>query len=373
MSAQEPRQGQRLRLTLDLELQRAANDAIQRGVEAASQNGAKAGAFVAMDPRNGEILALGSYPSFDANEFAKPISQKRYDAALLRGARRAAVQPRDRRHLSDRLDVQADHRDGGARGGRDHARRRTIVDNGEYKLGDQVRKNAKDAVFGALQLPRALTVSSDVFFYQLGEQLNAKGAGAAGVGAQARPRPQDRDRHPGRVRRPDPGPRVAQQGLRRVPQVHEEGQGRRGARPRRCTSAAASSARGPRATTSASRSARATSRPRRSSSPRPTRRSSTAARSSARTSASRSRTASGRLRRGDPHADPPPRRTSTPAYRDAIMAGPARRGDRRRTAPRPTCSPTSRLPRPAVRQDRHRRAPAEPRPVLVRLLRRPTR
>ena len=41
---------------------------------------AKAGAFVAMDPNNGEILALGSYPSFDANIFAKPISQRTYDA-----------------------------------------------------------------------------------------------------------------------------------------------------------------------------------------------------------------------------------------------------------------------------------------------------
>jgi penicillin-binding protein 2 len=51
----------------------------------------------------------------------------------------------------------------------------TLVDNGEFKLGDQIRKNAEDASYGALQLPRALTVSSDVFFYQLGEALNGKG------------------------------------------------------------------------------------------------------------------------------------------------------------------------------------------------------
>ena len=38
-------------------------------------NASKAGAYVAMDPRDGEILALGSVPSFDANLFAKPISQ----------------------------------------------------------------------------------------------------------------------------------------------------------------------------------------------------------------------------------------------------------------------------------------------------------
>ena len=32
-----------------------------------------------MDPRNGEVLALGSYPSFDANLFAKPIDQETYE------------------------------------------------------------------------------------------------------------------------------------------------------------------------------------------------------------------------------------------------------------------------------------------------------
>ena len=34
---------------------------------------------MAMDPTNGEVLALGSYPSFDANVFAKPLSQERFD------------------------------------------------------------------------------------------------------------------------------------------------------------------------------------------------------------------------------------------------------------------------------------------------------
>jgi penicillin-binding protein 2 len=170
----EPRQGQRLRVTLDLDLQRAANDAIKRGVEAAAQNGAKAGAFVAMDPRNGEILALGSYPSFDANEFAKPISQKRYDAlssedngAPLFNRAIAATYPTGSTFKP--ITAVAAMEEGVI------SPTSTLVDTGEYKLGDQVRKNAQDASYGPLQLPRALTVSSDVFFYQLGEQLNGKG------------------------------------------------------------------------------------------------------------------------------------------------------------------------------------------------------
>jgi penicillin-binding protein 2 len=75
----EPKQGSQLRLSLDLDLEKASNNALGRAISAAAINGAKAGAYVAMDPRNGEVLALGSYPSFDANVFAKPLSQHKYD------------------------------------------------------------------------------------------------------------------------------------------------------------------------------------------------------------------------------------------------------------------------------------------------------
>jgi penicillin-binding protein 2 len=169
----EPVQGQRLRTTLDLGLQRAANGAIQRGVAAASQNGAKAGAFVAMDPRNGEILALGSYPSFDANEFAKPISQKRYDQL----SSEALGAPLFNRAIAATYPTGSTFKPITAMAALESgviSPTTTLVDNGEFKLGDQVRKNAEDASYGPLQLPRALTVSSDVFFYQLGEQLNFK-------------------------------------------------------------------------------------------------------------------------------------------------------------------------------------------------------
>ncbi|HEX5780719.1 MAG TPA: penicillin-binding transpeptidase domain-containing protein, partial [Solirubrobacteraceae bacterium] len=50
-----------------------------------------------------------------------------------------------------------------------------IVDDGEFELGDRVFKNAKDAVFGTLSLPGAMTVSSDVFFYTLGAEMNGRG------------------------------------------------------------------------------------------------------------------------------------------------------------------------------------------------------
>jgi penicillin-binding protein 2 len=174
MTRREPKQGQRLRITLDLGLERAANDAIARGVAAAARNGAKAGAYVAIDPRSGEILALGSYPSFDANEFAKPISQRRYDelsseenGAPLFNRAIAATYPTGStfKPITAMAALEAGV----------ITPTTTLFDSGEFRLGDQVRKNAQGAAYGALQLPRALTVSSDVFFYQLGLALNGKG------------------------------------------------------------------------------------------------------------------------------------------------------------------------------------------------------
>ncbi len=75
LPATPPQPGHVLQLTLDLQLEKAAEAALREGIERARAGGkpAVAGGFIAMDPRNGEILALGSYPSFDPNKLAKPI------------------------------------------------------------------------------------------------------------------------------------------------------------------------------------------------------------------------------------------------------------------------------------------------------------
>ncbi len=63
--------GQDLILTLDLDLQQAAEKALADK---------KGGAIVAMDPRTGAILALASKPNFDPNFFSKLVTtQKEYD------------------------------------------------------------------------------------------------------------------------------------------------------------------------------------------------------------------------------------------------------------------------------------------------------
>ena len=61
--------GNDLRLTIDLDLQMAAEASL----------GDHAGAVVALDPRTGEVLVMVSHPSFDPNDFAKHIDPKEWD------------------------------------------------------------------------------------------------------------------------------------------------------------------------------------------------------------------------------------------------------------------------------------------------------
>jgi penicillin-binding protein 2 len=62
--------GKNVYLTIDLELQKTAEEALQ----------GRRGAVVAIDPRNGEVLALVSVPSFDPNLFSQGISSDQYNA-----------------------------------------------------------------------------------------------------------------------------------------------------------------------------------------------------------------------------------------------------------------------------------------------------
>jgi penicillin-binding protein 2 len=82
--------GHNLKLTLDIDLQIAAEEAM----------GDKNGAMIAMDPRSGEILAMVSRPTFDPNDFAVRISRTEWnklvtdpDKPLLNKAIQAQLAP----------------------------------------------------------------------------------------------------------------------------------------------------------------------------------------------------------------------------------------------------------------------------------------
>jgi penicillin-binding protein 2 len=65
LSQQDPIPGKQIQLTIDLDLQQVAEQSL----------GARPGAVVALDPRNGEILAMVSRPTMDPNDFAVRISK----------------------------------------------------------------------------------------------------------------------------------------------------------------------------------------------------------------------------------------------------------------------------------------------------------
>jgi penicillin-binding protein 2 len=172
----DPIQGRQLRLTLDLGLQRTAQNAMARAIEAAQGNGnpADAGAYVALDPRDGEVLALGSYPSFDANEFAKPIDQETYDE--LNSEENGA--PLFNRAIAAGYPTGSTFKPITAFAAVSNGiiTPSTVLDDpGVFEYGGREFKNAGDVVNGALALPRAMQVSSDVFFYKLGAAANDLG------------------------------------------------------------------------------------------------------------------------------------------------------------------------------------------------------
>ncbi len=74
LDKQDPVEGKRLQLTLDLDLQKAVED----GFRVAGFNGAS----VVLDPQNGEVLAFASLPEYDPNAFASGIDRASFSMLL---------------------------------------------------------------------------------------------------------------------------------------------------------------------------------------------------------------------------------------------------------------------------------------------------
>jgi penicillin-binding protein 2 len=162
-----PEPGRQLQLTLDLGLQRAAQNAMARAGHGLP------GAFVAMDPTNGEVLALGSYPSFDPSVLSHPISQASYD----RFFGPSAGSPAYDRAIAGYYPTGSTFKVITAMAALTHGvitPQTPINDSGCITVGlaHQPFCNAGKVANGTVSLSRALQVSSDVFFYTLGARLN---------------------------------------------------------------------------------------------------------------------------------------------------------------------------------------------------------
>src|SRR3954451_22428633 len=82
-----PVPGRNVRLTIDLDTQRDAEQALAYGVRSNAASGADAGAIVVLDPKTGAVRALASFPTFDPNWFVS-YRKPKFQAQLKRLTRR---------------------------------------------------------------------------------------------------------------------------------------------------------------------------------------------------------------------------------------------------------------------------------------------
>jgi penicillin-binding protein 2 len=148
--------GTDLRLTIDNDLQRAAELAL----------GDREGAIVAMDPRNGEILALVSRPSFDPNAFAVKIDRTEWNKLIT-----------DPEHPLMNKAIQAQLAPGStfkilmSVAGLQEGIAQTLKVNCAGGWGPYGFFHHCDEHHGAVDIYNAIPYSCDTYYYQLGDRL----------------------------------------------------------------------------------------------------------------------------------------------------------------------------------------------------------
>jgi penicillin-binding protein 2 len=161
LSSEEPVAGNNLRTTIDTDVQAA-------GEAALSAFGGLPGAFVAMDVQDGEILGLGSYPTFDPAIFTRPSLPP---AVYKRLSSEDTGAPLSNRAIQGLYPTGSTFKLITAVAGLEEGLitpETPVDDPGQITVGGITFKNAGDAVNGTITLPTALQVSSDVYFYKLG-------------------------------------------------------------------------------------------------------------------------------------------------------------------------------------------------------------
>lgn len=159
-----PQPGYNVVTTIDANLQRLAEDVL-------SKSGSK-GALVVLDPGNGDVLAMASWPVFNPNAFVPSISAEAFKALqenpaipLLPRAFRSAYPPGS----TFKVAVGVAALESGA-----------IKLDDEFncpaamEIGNRTFKNWKKEGSGMLNFAQALTQSCDTYFYQIGIKTGAQ-------------------------------------------------------------------------------------------------------------------------------------------------------------------------------------------------------
>jgi penicillin-binding protein 2 len=167
-----PVPGHNLQTSLDLRLQRVGQQSL---AESVATHGGAGGAFVAMNPDNGEIYAMGSNPSFDPSVFSPAISTKNYKRLTSASSNypllnRAIQSVGPTGSTFKPITATAALQSG------EWSVDQTYDDTGKFCVGtgaaQECRQNSGGAANGVVNLVQAIRVSDDVFFYNLGARLN---------------------------------------------------------------------------------------------------------------------------------------------------------------------------------------------------------
>jgi penicillin-binding protein 2 len=165
-----------VRLTLSLSLQKAAEQALQDGIAFAHADGqwaANAGALVAMDPRDGSILAMASYPTFEPSVY---VSRDPRKLAPLQND--TVASERNHPGLNRAMDVPYPPGSTWKPVTALAAMQEHIITpysalpcTPDYLAYDQVFRNWTPYTSGWISLPKALAESCDTYFYRVGDEF----------------------------------------------------------------------------------------------------------------------------------------------------------------------------------------------------------
>jgi penicillin-binding protein 2 len=162
ISEVDPLSGYNIYLTMDLEVQKIAEEEL----------GKRKGAVVIGDPHTGEILALVSHPSFNPNLFSHGLSRQRWEELksnpqdpLENRAVRGEYPPASTFKIMVAMAaLETQHI-----GVKD-----TFFCPGEYRVGNRTFKCWKEYGHGRINLEEAIIHSCDVYFYQLGLKMGVE-------------------------------------------------------------------------------------------------------------------------------------------------------------------------------------------------------
>lgn len=167
MGKQPPTEGKRLQLTIDADLQKAAEEGFRHFGEVQS-GGPYNGAAVVLDPRSGEVLAMVSLPAYDPNKFAVGI-----DPATWKALNTDKLRPLNNRPLQGRYSPGSTFKIVVATAALEEGIKpefRVNCGGGASFYGRWFQCWNKNG-HGSVDMRRAIEQSCNVYFYTLGNML----------------------------------------------------------------------------------------------------------------------------------------------------------------------------------------------------------